>query len=70
VTYADTTPAEALHEARPVHRGPDDLASDGARELPVPRQVFAAVEPFDAALHVDVQYMIGNTDYSIFSLHT
>jgi hypothetical protein len=71
VTYADTdTGKKPSTRAGIFYEDADDMAARvGARELPVPRQMFQYVNQ-DALLFMSLfQYMIGNVDYSILTLH-
>ena len=71
VTYADTDAGKQPYTRLGIFfEDADDMAKRmEARELPVPRQVFSAVDQPSLLFMSLFQYMIGNTDYSIFSLH-
>ena len=71
VTYADTDTGKKPYTRLGIfYEDADDMAVRvKARELPVPRQMFKFVNR-DALLFMSIfQYMIGNTDYSILTLH-
>jgi len=71
VTYADTDTGKKPYTRLGIfYEDADDMAARvGARELPVPRQMFQYVNQ-DALLFMSLfQYMIGNVDYSILTLH-
>jgi hypothetical protein len=71
VTYADTdTGRKPLARFGIFYEDADDMAARAlARELPVPRQMFKYVDQ-DALLFMTLfNYMIGNVDYSILTLH-
>ena len=71
VTYADTDAGKQPYTRLGIFfEDADDMAKRmEARELPVPRQVFSAVDQPSLLFMSLFQYMIGNTDYSIFTLH-
>jgi hypothetical protein len=71
VTYADTDAGRKPYTRLGIFfEDADDMAKRvEARELPVPRQVFSAVDQPSLLFMSLFQYMIGNTDYSIFTLH-
>jgi len=71
VTYADTDAGKKPYTRLGIlFEDADDMAKRmEARELPVPRQVFSAVDQPSLLFMSLFQYMIGNTDYSIFTLH-
>ena len=71
MTYADTDAGRKPYTRLGIFfEDPDDMAKRmEARELPVPRQVFSYVDQPSLLFMSLFQYMIGNTDYSIFTLH-
>jgi hypothetical protein len=71
VTYADTDAGKKPYTRLGIFfEDPDDMAKRmEARELAVPRQLFSAVDQPSLLFMSLFQYMIGNTDYSIFTLH-
>jgi hypothetical protein len=71
VTYADTDTGKKPYTRLGIfYEDADDMAARAnARELPVPRQMFQFVDQ-DALLFMSLfNYMIGNVDYSILTLH-
>jgi hypothetical protein len=71
VTYADSAGGKKPYTKLGIfYEDADDLAKRmEARELPVPRQMFKSLDQ-DSLLFMSLfQYMIGNTDYSILTLH-
>jgi len=71
VTYADTDAGKKPYTKPGIFfEDVDDMAKRvGMRELSVPRQVFAYVDQAQLLFMSLFQYMIGNTDYSIMTLH-
>ena len=71
VTYADTDPGrKPLTRPGIFYEDADDMAKRAeARELPVPRQMFQSLDQPSLLFMSLFQYMIGNVDYSIASLH-
>jgi hypothetical protein len=71
VTYAETAGGkEPYTKLGIVFEDVDDMAARaGARELPVPRQMFQYVDQRQLMFMSMFEYMIGNTDYSILALH-
>jgi hypothetical protein len=71
VTYAETGGGkEPYTKLGILFEDVDDMAARaGARELPVPRQLFQFVDQRQLMFMSMFQYMIGNTDYSILALH-
>jgi hypothetical protein len=71
VTYADTASGkEPFTKLGIFYEDADDMAKRmDARELPVPRQMFSGVDQPSLLFMSLFQYMIGNTDYSILTLH-
>ncbi len=71
VTYVDTDPRnKPLTRPGIFYEDADDMAKRmEARELPVPRQTFQALDQASLLFMSLFQYMIGNVDYSILLLH-
>jgi len=71
VTYADTASGKTPFTKLGIfYEDADDMAKRmDARELPVPRQMFSGVDQPSLLFMSIFQYMIGNTDYSILTLH-
>jgi len=71
VTYADTDTGKKPYTRLGIfYEDADDMAARvEARELPVPRQMFKFVDQDQLLFMSMFQYMIGNTDYSILTLH-
>ena len=71
VTYADTAAGKKPYTKLGIfYEDADDMAKRmDARELPVPRQMFASLDQAQLLFISLFQYMIGNTDYSILMLH-
>jgi hypothetical protein len=71
VTYADTDPGKKPFTKLGIfYERADDMAKRvDARELPVPRQMFAYFDQPSLLFMSLFQYMIGNVDYSILTLH-
>ncbi|MGE5198965.1 MAG: hypothetical protein ACM3H9_04945, partial [Rhodospirillaceae bacterium] len=71
VTYADTDAGKKPYTRLGIfYEDADDMAKRvDARELPVPRQQFQYLDQPSLLFMSLFQYMIGNVDYSIFSLH-
>jgi len=71
VTYADADPSKKPYTKLGIfYEDADDVAKRmEARELPVPRQMFKYVDQDSLRFMSLFQYMIGNTDYSILTLH-
>jgi hypothetical protein len=71
VTYADTDKGKKPYTRLGIlFEDVDDMAKRvEARELPVPRQMFKYLDQAQLLFMSFFQYMIGNTDYSILTLH-
>jgi hypothetical protein len=71
VTYADTDTGKKPYTKLGIfYEDADDMAARAeARELPVPRQMFQYVDQPSLLFMSLFNYMIGNVDYSILTLH-
>jgi hypothetical protein len=71
VTYADKDPGKAPYTKLGIfYEDADDMAARvEARELPVPRQMFQYLDQPSLLFMSLFNYMIGNVDYSILTLH-
>jgi hypothetical protein len=71
ITYADKDPGKARYTKMGIlYEDADDMAKRvEARELPVPRQLFQYLDQPSLLFMSIFQYMIGNVDYSILTLH-
>ena len=71
VTYADKDPGKEPYTKLGIfYEDADDMAARAeARELPVPRQMFQYLDQPSLLFMSLFNYMIGNVDYSILTLH-